>query len=64
MIIEQNWAKAEAILETMMGADVDSRNLAYKRALSRAIKGRLEEAVPLTLLAIHGRLPSGTTRLM
>ena len=55
LIIEQNWAKAEAILETMMGADVDNRNLAYKRALClRAIKGRLEEAVPLAMLAIRG----------
>ena len=55
LIIEQNWAKAEAILETMMGEDVDNRNLAYKRALClRAIKGRLEEAVPLAMLAIRG----------
>lgn len=55
LIIEQNWAKAEAILEKMMGADVDNRNLAYKRALClRAIKGRLEEAVPLAMLAIRG----------
>ena len=56
LIIEQNWAKAEAILETMMGEDVDNRNLAYKRALClRAIKGRLEEAVPLAMLAIRGK---------
>ena len=55
LIIEQNWVEAEAILETMMAVDADNRNLAYKRALClRAIKGRLEEAVPLAMQAIRG----------
>ncbi len=55
LIIEQNWVEAEAILEAMMAADPDNRNFAYKRALClRAIKGRLEEAVPLAMQAIHG----------
>ena len=55
LIIEQNWVEAEAILETMMAVDADNRNLAYKRALClRAIKGRLEDAVPLAMQAIRG----------
>ena len=55
LIIEQNWVEAEAILEAMMAADPDNRNFAYKRALClRAIKGRLEEAVPLAMQAIQG----------
>ena len=55
LIIEQNWAEAEAILERMMAVNPDNRNFAYKRALClRSIKGRLEEAVPLAMQAIRG----------
>jgi len=43
LIIEENWAEAEAILATMMVTEPDNRNFAYKRALwLRAVKGRVE----------------------
>ena len=55
LIIEENWAEAEAILATMMVTEPDNRNFAYKRALClRAVKGRVEEAVPLAMMAIRG----------
>ena len=55
LIIEENWGEAESILANMMVEAPDNRNFAYKRALClRAIKGRLEEAVPLAMLSIHG----------
>ena len=55
LIIEENWVEAEALLAKMMVAAPDNRNFAFKRALClRAIKGRLEEAVPLAMLSVQG----------
>ena len=55
LIIEENWVEAEALLAKMMAEAPDNRNFAFKRALClRAIKGRLEEAVPLAMLSVQG----------
>ena len=55
LIIEENWVEAEALLAKMMIAAPNNRNFAFKRVLClRAIKGRLEEAVPFAMLSVQG----------
>jgi len=55
LIIEGNWEQAEAILSSMASSAPENRNFAYKRALClRAMKGKIEEAVPLATQAVLG----------
>lgn len=59
LIIEENWAEAEALMAVLLEAQPENRNFAFKRALClRAIPGRLAEAVPLVHRAVDGPFAS------